>query len=43
MKKITCFIFLNIICAAIFAVDVRQVMFGNNYETIEEINDASFF
>lgn len=31
-----------LICASAFATDIRQVMFGNNYETVKEIDADSF-
>ena len=33
-------LFLTSLC---FATDIRQVMFGNNYESINELNDTKFF
>ena len=39
MKKlITTFSFI-LFTIPVFATDIRQVMFGNNYETIKEISE----
>ena len=43
MKRIICLLFDIIFCAFLFAVDIRQVMFGNNYENINEIDNNIFF
>lgn len=43
MKKIVTIIMCYLLFkACIFATDIRQVMFGNNYETIQEISSRDF-
>ena len=39
MKKLTCIIFIQISLSVLFALDYRQVLFGNNYERIEKVTD----
>ena len=43
MKKIIAALAGFLLCASAFATDIRQVMFGNNYETIKEIDSEKFF
>ena len=39
MKKLACIIFIQISLSVLFALDYRQVLFGNNYERIEKVTD----
>ena len=39
MKKITCIVLIQISLSVLFALDYRQVLFGNNYERIEKVTD----
>ena len=39
MKKITCIVLIQISLSVLYAIDYRQVLFGNNYERIEKVTD----
>ena len=41
MKKLACIIFIQISLSVLFALDYRQVLFGNNYERIEKVTDEN--
>ena len=41
MKKITCIILIQISLSSLWALDYRQVLFGNNYERIEKVTDEN--
>lgn len=43
MKKNICLFFILLSTISIFATDIRQVMFGNNYETIQEVDPSQIF
>ena len=43
MKKNTCFFIVLFFTLSIYATDIRQVMFGNNYETINEVDSNHIF
>ncbi len=43
MKKNICLFFILLSTISIFATDIRQVMFGNNYETIQEVDSSQIF
>lgn len=43
MKKNTCFFIVLFFTISIFATDIRQIMFGNNYETIHEVDSNKIF
>ena len=39
MKKLVCIVLIQISLSVLFALDYRQVLFGNNYERIEKLTD----
>ena len=43
MKKNICLFFILLSTISIHATDIRQVMFGNNYETIQEVDSSQIF
>ena len=43
MKKLFMLMLVMILTIHIFATDIRQVMFGNNYETIHEVDSSHIF
>lgn len=43
MKKYLCLFITGILCLSVYCTDVRQVLFGNNYETIKELDEKVFF
>ena len=43
MKKLITVFTLVLCTIPLFATDIRQVMFGNNYETIHEISSEAVF
>lgn len=43
MKKNICLFFILLSTISIHATDIRQVMFGNNYETIQEVDPSQIF
>ena len=43
MKKNICLFFILLSTISIFATDIRQVMFGNNYVTIQEVDSSQIF
>ena len=43
MKKNICLFFILLSTISIHATDIRQLMFGNNYETIQEVDSSQIF
>lgn len=43
MKKLFMLMLVLVLAIHIFATDIRQVMFGNNYETIHEVDSNHIF
>ena len=41
MKKLACIVLIQISLSVLFALDYRQVLFGNNYERIEKVTDKN--